>query len=296
MAGGSAESKTEKATPKRRKDERKKGNVFKSNDVNAVASLFVVFMLLKIYLPFMLKAFKKTIELAIASTNEFVFLETADYINILGRSLGSYAACAAPILVCGGFISILMTGAQTRFLISGESIRFKFSKLNPIEGIKKMFSFRSIFELIKASAKITIIGIVVYQSFKGLVPTYPRYMDMSILSSVEIILTDILNIVIRIGAVFLFIAAFDYGYSWWEYEKKMKMGKQELKEEYKQTEGDPQVKGKIKEKQRAVAMNRMMQKVPEADVVIRNPTHVAVALKYNPETSDAPIVVAKGID
>lgn len=296
MAGGSAESKTEKATPKRRRDERKKGNVFQSNDVNAVVSLFVIFMMLKIYLPFILKTFKRTIEFAIIGTNEYVFLETPDYINLLIKSLTSFAVCTAPILICGVFVSVVMTGAQTRFLITRETTKFKLSKLNPIEGIKKMFSLRSIFELFKASVKITIIGIVVYKSFKGLVPTFPRYMDMSILTSCTIILTNVFDIIIRIGAVFIFLAAFDYGYAWWEYEKKLKMGKQELKEEFKQTEGDPQVKGKIREKQRAVAMNRMMQKVPEADVVIRNPTHVAVALKYDPEKSDAPIVIAKGID
>lgn len=292
----SAESKTEKATPKKRKDQRKKGNVFKSNDVNAVASLFVIFMVLKIYLPTTISYLKLMIIRSIETINDFQSVGPHECVKLITEGFIYFAICCAPIVIIGGLINILTTGAQTKFLVASELIKFKLNKLNPIEGFKRMFSLKSIFELLKASVKIAIIGIVVYQSFKGLVPAFPKYMDMSIARACVLALKDVFNIVIRVAAVFLFVAAADYGYAWWEYEKKMRMGKQELKEEFKQTEGDPQVKGKIREKQRAAAMNRMMQQVPQADVVIRNPTHVAVALKYEPERGDAPIVVAKGID
>ena len=288
--------KPKKPPPKKRKDQRKKGNVFKSNDVNAVASLFIIFMILKIYLPITISYLKVMIISAIETVGEISSVGAAECINLISKGFIYFAICCAPIVIVGGLVNIIATGVQTKFLVASELIKFKLNKLNPIEGIKKMFSLKSIFELLKASIKIAVIGIVVYQSFKGLVPFFPNYMDMSIGRACALALKDVFNIVIRVAAVFLFVAAADYGYNWWEYEKKMRMGKQELKEEFKQTEGDPQVKGKIREKQRAAAMNRMMQQVPQADVVIRNPTHVAVALKYEPEKGEAPIVVAKGID
>ena len=291
-----AESKTEKATPKKRKDQRKKGNIFQSSDVNATASLFIVFMLLKLYLPTTIKYTKQLIIRSIELAGSMEIVSAENCIKIMAEGFIYFAIGCLPIVLVAGLISIIATGIQTKFLVASELIKFKLNKLNPIEGIKRMFSLRSLFELLKASIKITVIGVVVWQSFKGLVPALPRLMDMSISSACLLTLGNIFSLIIRIGAVFLFIAGADFGYAWWEYEKKLRMGKQELKEEYKQTEGDPQVKGKIREKQRAVAMNRMMQQVPSADVVIRNPTHVAVALKYDSAKGEAPIVVAKGID
>jgi len=130
----------------------------------------------------------------------------------------------------------------------------------------------------------------------GMLGSFGRFLDMELTQTCQILFQDAFNLVMQIALAFLVLAFFDYLYQRWEYERKLRMSKQEIKEEYKQTEGDPQVKGKIKELQRRMAQQRMMQQVPSADVVIRNPTHVAVALRYKPDKDDAPVVVAKGLD
>ena len=144
--------------------------------------------------------------------------------------------------------------------------------------------------------KITILLALIYNYFQSVALSFSRFLDMDLWKSCGILFRDIVTLVMQIVVAFVVLAFFDYLYQWWDYERQMRMSKQEIKEEYKQTEGDPQVKGKIKEIQRKRAQQRMMQQVPGADVVIRNPTHFAVALRYKPERDDAPVVVAKGVD
>ncbi|MPM10796.1 Flagellar biosynthetic protein FlhB [bioreactor metagenome] len=194
------------------------------------------------------------------------------------------------------FTSIIFTGAQTKFLISKENIKFKFSKINPLSGIKRMFSIRSVVEVIKNLIKIAILGYLIYSSIMKNLLQVPKLAQVDLLSGINFIFTSIMAIVKKVVIAFVVISAFDFLYQWWEYEKNIKMSKQEVKEEYKQMEGDPKVKGKIKEKQRAISYSRMMQQVPQADVIIRNPTHFAVAIKYDIEKDRAPIVLAKGQD
>lgn len=172
----------------------------------------------------------------------------------------------------------------------------KFSRLNPIEGFKKMFSLRGIIELLKSLAKIIVLGYIIWLQFRDEFWSFPRLIDMEPLQAMAFTGNMVLEIAKSAALVMVFVAAADYFYQWWDYEKNLRMSKQELKEEYKQTEGDPQVKGKIRERQQAQARQRMMQKVPGADLVIRNPTHYAVAIQYDPERNNAPVVVAKGAD
>ena len=192
--------------------------------------------------------------------------------------------------------SIVFTGSQTKFLISQENIKFKFSKLNPLSGIKRMFSIRAIVEVLKNLIKIGILGYVIYSSIIDNLFQVPKLVSVDLMSGIEFIFSCIMSIVKSVVIAFVVISAFDFLYSWWEYEKNIKMTKQEVKEEYKQMEGDPHIKGKIKEKQRAISMSRMMQQLPGADVIIRNPTHFAIAIKYDIDEDNAPIVVAKGKD
>ena len=137
---------------------------------------------------------------------------------------------------------------------------------------------------------------LIFSYFGDTAVGFSRFFDMELGQACSILFNDILALVLRVAVAFVVLAGADFFYQWWDYERQMRMSKQEIKEEYKQTEGDPQVKGKIKEIQRRRAQQRMMQQVPGADVVIRNPTHVAVALRYKPEKDDAPVVVAKGLD
>ncbi|MEG1027810.1 MAG: EscU/YscU/HrcU family type III secretion system export apparatus switch protein, partial [Oscillospiraceae bacterium] len=176
------------------------------------------------------------------------------------------------------------------------SLKPKFNRISPLQGIKRLFSINAVVELIKSLIKIIIIAALIYTDIKKLVVKIPQTMSIGIMGGVMFIFDSIMSLVIKISMVFVVIAGFDYLFQWWKFEKDIKMTKQEIKEEYKQMEGDPQIKGKIKERQRAMASQRMMAAVPTADVIVRNPTHFAIALKYDDKKDSAPIVVAKGKD
>ncbi len=193
-------------------------------------------------------------------------------------------------------LPILSVGVQTKFLWVSKNLGFHFGKLNPLKGIKKIFSIKNLLELLKNSVKVIILGYILYTILRADFIQIRRTMDMDIASACAYLLNLIYNMIIKVVMVFVVIAAFDFAYQWWDHERKLKMSKQEIKEEFKQTEGDPQIKGKIRSLQRQRAMSRMMQAVPKADVVIKNPTHFAVALKYDIDTDAAPTVVAKGQD
>lgn len=290
------DSKTEKATPKRRQDERKKGNVLISRDIIAVVSLAGSFFALKTLFPSMIN----NIEMFILKFFGYAGTKTALSENFLSDItkdfVTSFGIIAAPIILVAAGLSVAATLAQTRLLFVTDSLKPKFSRINPLEGIKRLFSLRSLFDVIKGILKISILIVILYNFVSGSLVTISRTMDMDLTASSSVLLELVMRLVIKICLAFVAIAVFDYFFQWWEYERQIKMSKQELKEEYKQMEGDPQIKGKIKEVQRKMAMSRMMQAVPKADVVIKNPTHYAVALKYDLDKDNAPILLAKGQD
>ena len=223
-------------------------------------------------------------------------LTFADQQQVGWNAVMVVAKCVFPL----GFLSIAFavvgTGLQTRFLFTREPLKFNLGKLNPLKGIKNMFSLKQVVELLKSSLKIVILGVVLYNILKDEIVIIAQMMDMSVTASGIYVLKEIFNMVLRVGMVFVAIAAFDLFYQRWSFEKDMKMTKEEVKEEFKQMEGDPKVKGKIRSIQQSMARSRMMQAVPDADVIIRNPTHFAVALKYDIDRDNAPIVIAKGQD
>ena len=295
MAGDSGE-KTEKATPKKRRDQRKEGNVFQSKDVVTVVSLFGSFYILKLLFP-------KIYETVRAFMIDFIgFAGTVtdasqEQINEIGLMVVvAFVKTILPLLLITSVLAIVATGAQTKFLVSGKSIRPQFKRLNPIEGIKKLFSLQNMVELIKSILKIIILIAVIYNIVIDDMVQVVRTMDMDIIVSGTYMLEMVMTLVLRICIAFLAIAALDFMYQWWEYERKLKMSKQEVKEEYKQTEGNPEIKSRIRNIQNQRARQRMMQAVPGADVVVRNPTHFAVALKYDADRWGAPVVLAKGQD
>ena len=191
---------------------------------------------------------------------------------------------------------VVATFLQTKMLVSGESLRPKFSRINPLEGIKRLFSLRSVVEALKGLLKILILLFLIYRFLAGVVDVFPKLMFTDLTSGCAYLLDLAFQMAMQIALAYVVLAAADFFYQWWDYERQIKMSKQEIKEEFKQMEGDPQVKGKIKQLQRQMAQSRMMQKVPGADVVIRNPTHFAVALRYKPDQDTAPLVLAKGQD
>ena len=288
-------SKTEKASPKKRRDERKKGHVAMSKDVVMIASLLGTFVLLKILFPFMYRTIRdymiKYLSLAPGVEN------LSDYSAVIfADTAWSVLKAALPILLAGIVLAVLGTGVQTRFLFTKSNLAPKFSRLNPIQGIKNIISLKSLIELLKNLLKITILGIILYQIIKGDLTPIARTIDMDLKDSSVYVLSAIMDMVFRVSLIFLAVAGFDFFYQRWDYERQIRMSKQELKEEFKQTEGNPEIKGRIRSLQRERARSRMMQSVPEADVIIRNPTHFAVALRYDIEKDNAPVLVAKGQD
>ena len=296
MAGGGGESKTEKATPKKRRDERREGNVFYSRDVVSVVFIFGAFYSLKLLFP------------GIVESASAFMVSLLDMVgNPADVSLGSMkrigydfimtaAQCLIPILLICMALAILGTAVQTKFLFAKKALRPKLRRLNPIQGIKKMISLKNLVELVKNMLKVIIIGALLYTVLKADFVTIVRTMDMDVRISTAHVLSLIINMILKICLVFLAIAIFDYMYQRWEYERSIKMSKHDIKEEFKQTEGNPEIKGRIKDVQRKRAMSRMMQAVPQADVIIRNPTHFAVALRYDMDRDNAPVLLAKGQD
>ena len=291
-----ADEKTEKATPKRRQDERKKGNVFQSNDVAAVCSMLVLFHSLKALAPHMHRNFRDAMYLfmGMAADSDSFYQEAGR--DMLVKAMLLFLESALPLLFIGVLTAVAVTFFQTRMAFSLDVLKFKMERVSPLKGFKRMFSIRSVVELIKALIKITILGWVVYVFLKGRMEELSRLMEGTVEGALIFTGNTVLSLVDTVGAAFIFLASMDYLYQWWEYEKNLRMSKQEIKDEYKQTEGDPQIKGRIREKQRQMASMRMMQNVPKADVIIRNPTHFAVALGYDSNANRAPVVLAKGAD
>lgn len=293
MAG---EEKTEKATPKKRKDSRKKGEVLQSKEVATAVFVVGMFAGLALLGQYILKNLMDFMEKSMSNLNntgdspEFMIEKGKDIVVACTLILG-------PILLIGIVLSILPVVAQTKGLFSMEALKPKFSKLNPFTGIKRLFSMQAVVGIVKGLIEIAIIGVVVYTQISDRMADFANLSDMDLITATAYVADAAMAIIITIVIMLVFVAAADYVFQWWSYEKKLKMSKQEIKDEYKQMEGDPQIKSKIKRKQQEMAQMRMMQEVPSADVVVRNPTHLAIALKYNQKTPmKAPVVVAKGAD
>lgn len=292
-----ATEKTEKATPKKRKDVREKGQVFKSVELSSAVLLLVLFAILRLLIPFMGNQFKIVFIkfLDIAQPIDAIF--SIRGIQSLGLDLLiNLALLALPLVLIALVIGLAINLWQVGFMFSMNSLVPKFDRINPIEGFKKMFSLRTLAELVKSTAKVIIIGIIAYGEYNLMIRSLPMLFDFTPGQSAAFIGNSVFNMSMNIGFGMLALSILDYVYQWWEYEKSLRMSKQEVKDEYKQMEGDPQIRTRIKEKQREFGLRRMMQEVPNADVVITNPTHYAVALKYDLSLNDAPLVIAKGKD
>jgi len=201
-----------------------------------------------------------------------------------------------PLFLAALFVSLLVNYLQVGFVLSAESVQPKFSKIDPIQGFGRLFSIRSLVELVKNIFKIAIVGFAVYIIMRGEAERFVLLVDQSVWGILLYICGVSFKIILSVCLVLIVLAALDYAYQKWEFEKELRMTKQEIKDESKQSEGDPLIKARIRRLQREAARKRMMANVPKADVVITNPTHLAVALLYDQEKMSAPTVVAKGAD
>ena len=287
--------KTEKATPKKRQDTRKKGQAAKSQDVNTAIVLFGVFLLLNMAGEFLRD---RIIDLFIYPLEEIQTSDfTIDSLSILFIGLlWKMVSVLGPIMLAALLAGILANFIQVGPMFSTETIHFKLEKINPIKGFKRIFSMRAIVELLKSILKVLFIGLITFYS------VWLRMDEIMLLpyKNIGASLVTIADITVKTGlfasGALLFLGGLDYLYQRFDFEKSIRMSKQEIKQEYKTMEGDPIIKSRIKQKQKEMAMSRMMQEIPKADVVITNPTHFAVALKYDEEKMDAPYVVGKGVD
>ena len=292
MAG---EEKTEKATPKKRKDQRKEGNVLQSKEIGIAASVLGIFAAMRLLLGFISEnifSYTGSVFEELGSTyvtTDNIMTIWVDVITVFGITVG-------PVCLIAIFLGIIPTIAQTRGLFTMKALKPKFSRLNPLSGIKKLFSLQSIVGILKGLIEVIIISVVIYNEIRDRLPKFVMLIDTGVAAGVTYALVTIFDLVLLICIMLVFVAAADFLFQWWQFEKKLKMSKQEVKEEFKQMEGDPQIKSKIKQRQQQMATQRMMHDVPKADVVVRNPTHFAVALKYDQDKNNAPQVLAKGKD
>lgn len=289
-------NKTEKATPKKRRDERKKGNAYQSKDVISIVVLIVGFVLISKLGGFVAGQIKLLYVKQITMMEGLHDMTVATCMQVFREGLQVFFITAVPIMAALALTGIVMTGVQTGFLVSGDLLKFKFSRISLLQGMKRLMSLRSVVQLVKSVMKVLVIMWIIYSSVKGLLLITPDILNTGMDRSIQFMIDRTMAMVYKICLFFVAVAVLDYSYQKYDYEKKLRMTKQEIKDEYKQTEGDPFIKGRIREKQRKMSLNRMIQQVPFADVIVRNPTHFAVALKYDIDKDLAPMVVAKGQD
>jgi flagellar biosynthesis protein FlhB len=296
MAEESFQEKTEPATGKRRDDSRRKGKVVKSLELNS--ALVIIFGLLILYTGGQMFAMQMMDvarqSFASAAT---VRINIAEVHHLVADGFWRLGLIVMPVLLGLTLVGLTANFAQVGFYFSLETMELNLGKLNPLTGIKKvLISRRSLVELLKNILKVVLVGIVAYSALNGVEEESIALMDGDAAAILGYMTHAGLMVALKVGLMFLALAAADYMFQRFEYEREMKMTKQEVKEEAKSQDGDPLVKSRIRSIQRQIAYKRMMQDVPKADVVITNPTHLAIAVQYNVESMSAPKVLAKGAD
>lgn len=288
-----AGEKTEKATPRRREEARKKGQVAKSHELNTVLVVTLTLVTLKMWIPVMVADFQQFFTHLFTGsfadlTAEGAFLLILDIILLLAKMV-------TPLLLVAMTVGFAANVVQVGFYYTTEPLKPDLNRINPVSGFQRLFSKRALAELVKSLCKTLLVGYIAFSFLWKQMPALAVLMDVPLTSALATVGNVTFSAAWRMMGLLFILAIADYSYQHYEYEQSLKMSKQEIKDEYKTIEGDPQLKAKIKERQRQLATRRMMQEVPRATVVITNPTHLAVALKYE-DKMNAPVLVAKGQD
>lgn len=287
------EDRTESATPRRRHEARQEGQVARSVELNSAAVLLAALLIIRLCGPGIADRLRDTM---IYSFTHFPKgdLTLGDATSSLARILLEVGLAFAPVILGVAIVGFAASALQVGFVVSGKALQPKGERLNPLPGIGRMFSVRAGVECLKTIAKVIMVGWIVYSFIRD------RYSDIASLAGGHYLTTCTAigkltwDLLLRAALAIFVIAALDYMFQRYQLEKQLRMTKQEVKDDLKRTEGDPLIRGRIRQKQRQISQKRMMQEVPKADVVVTNPTHFAVALKYDPEKGSAPIVIAKG--
>ncbi len=298
---GPGGEKTEEPTAKKLSDARKDGKVAKSKELDNAVGLLVLFGMMQIMIASlgdqmlgMFRSFYHLIPDFLSENGTGVSGKAVS--QVLQEAIFALIKMVGPFFAVGFLAMVVINLLQVKWKVTAKPMKPQLSKFNPINGFKRIFSKNSLVELVKSIAKLVLIAWIAYTSIKDESHNLLFLCDMQILQAVMLIGSLVIGTGFKISAAYLVLGLIDYLYQKWKFKDEMKMTKQEVKDEYKNAEGDPQIKGKQRARMREASQRRMMQDVPKADVVITNPTHIAVALKYDAEKSQAPIVLAKGED
>lgn len=298
FADGDGGEKTEEATPKKLDDARKEGQVAKSQELVTAFSLIALFGTLKVFTGYLAEGFVDNFsqiygEIEVYAHESFGRNYAAAFLN---SAMGRILIIALPMMAAAVLVALAANALQVGWHPTAKPLEPKFSKINPINGFKRMFSLDKLVELLKAVLKIAVVGIIAYTTFRDQIGIVSVVYGLELWEAIMLIGNIVINFGLKVSIVFLIIGVADFLYQKLKFAKDMRMTKQEIKDEFKQTEGDPKIKGQIRQKMREASQRRMMQKLPEADVVITNPTHLACAIKYDKEIAEAPVLIAKGAD
>lgn len=298
---GPGGEKTEKPTAKKLEDARKEGQVAKSREISNALTMIALFVLLKVCLSFLGDQFLGSFEDSYNHIPDLIKLtdgkiRSGDFSVLLFHMLSRMLLGMAPFLVVGFVVAFLADFLQVKWKVTTKPLQPKFSKLNPINGFKRIFSANSLMELLKSVLKIGLISYVVYTTVKDKLQVIYLLFHMTLWQGIATAADIAISIGLKVSIVYVVIAVLDFAYQKHKFNKDQMMTKQEIKDEYKDAEGDPAVKGKQKQRMQEASRRRMMQDIPKADVVITNPTHFAVAIQYDTKVAAAPVVLAKGED
>ena len=292
--------KTEEPTAKKISDTRKKGSVARSQELSMAIELLVLFIALKAFGKWavgkLLEIYRWSLSSALPDyiNSERRIPTVASMSTLLSDVYKQTLVVMIPFMAAGFLSALLGTGLQFSFKVSTEPLKPKLDKFNPVNGFKRMFSKQALVNLLISIAKIAIIFFVAYSVIKGHMNEIFILYELDLMQAVSLVVNLVMDVGIRISVVYVILGFLDFFYQKRKFKNDIKMTKQEVKDEYKDTEGDPEIKGRQRQKMREVSQRRMMQQVPKADVVITNPTHIAVAIQYDSEHSEAPRVTAKG--
>ncbi|MCC6138513.1 MAG: flagellar biosynthesis protein FlhB [Bdellovibrionaceae bacterium] len=295
MAVDSEQERTEEATQQRRDDFRRRGQVAQTREVGIVISLLGFALFFYLMSGFFAQQITESYELVYGYISSGQF--GPEHIQPLLMSLTIRGMLILlPVFFMSVIITIGSSLLQVGFMYNEEALTPDFEKINPIQGFKRLFSLKSVVEGIKAILKMAIIGFTAYYVIKATLNVLPQMLTLAPHEILTFLVENIFRLILGVGGVLIVIAAADYFFQRYQMEEQMKMTKQEIRDEAKTREGDPLIKARIRRVQKEVAQRRMMADVPKADVIITNPTHLAIALKYSPEKYAAPIMIAKGQD
>lgn len=298
---GAGGEKTEPATAKKLQEAREEGKVVKSRELSAAIDLLVLFLVIKIFVSYISEGLLETFDAIYNKIPDIIYengsgMTVNATVNVLNTALVQVIKIAIPFLLIGFIVSILVNIVQVGWKVTTKPMKPKLNKFNPINGFKRILSKDSLFELLKSIMKLALIAYVAYNAVKDHADELFILYEIDLIRAIMLVGNIIIDTGIKIALAYLVLGAADWFYQKHKFNEDMKMTKQEVKDEYKNTEGNPEIKGRQRQRMREASQRRMMQDIPKADVVITNPTHLAIAIQYDPGVAKAPVVLAKGAD